>query len=104
LSELFDSVFEDIEFLVCPGHARGGGQVSAAPRQESQEEILEDALALLTDEDIPPADDELVGVLRAWARQEAWAQARKLAAVAELARRRQSAAPRPPGPASSRRA
>ena len=33
-------------------------------------------------------DDELVGVLRAWARQESWAQARKLAAVAELARRR----------------
>jgi hypothetical protein len=33
-------------------------------------------------------DDELVGVLRAWARQESWAQARKLAAIAELARRR----------------
>ena len=33
-------------------------------------------------------DDELVGVLRAWARQESWVQARKLAAVAELARRR----------------
>ena len=33
-------------------------------------------------------DDELIGVLRAWARQESWAQARKLAAVAELARRR----------------
>jgi hypothetical protein len=33
-------------------------------------------------------DDELVGVLRAWARQESWAQARKLAAITELARRR----------------
>jgi hypothetical protein len=33
-------------------------------------------------------DDELVGVLRAWRRQTSWAQARELAAVAELARRR----------------
>jgi Domain of unknown function (DUF222) len=33
-------------------------------------------------------DDELVGVLRAWRRQASWAQARELAAVAELARRR----------------
>jgi hypothetical protein len=35
--------------------------VSADPRQESQEEIPEAALASLTDEDIPPADDELDG-------------------------------------------
>jgi hypothetical protein len=35
--------------------------VSAAPRQESQDEILEAALASLTDEDIPPDDDELYG-------------------------------------------
>jgi Domain of unknown function (DUF222) len=33
-------------------------------------------------------DDELVGVLRAWRRQTSWAQARELATVAELARRR----------------
>jgi hypothetical protein len=33
-------------------------------------------------------DDELIGVLRAWARQASWAQARELAAVTELARRR----------------
>jgi hypothetical protein len=33
-------------------------------------------------------DDELIGVLRAWRRQESWAQARELAVVAELARRR----------------
>ena len=33
-------------------------------------------------------DDELIGVLRAWRRQTSWAQARELAAVAELARRR----------------
>src|SRR5262249_36462954 len=42
-------------------------------------------------------DDELIGVLRAWARQESWAQARKLATVAELARRR-PAEGTPPGP------
>jgi Domain of unknown function (DUF222) len=35
--------------------------VSAAPRRESQEEILQAALASLTDEDIPPDDDELDG-------------------------------------------
>ena len=40
-------------------------------------------------------DDELIGVLRGWARQESWVQARKLAAVAELARRR-PADPTPP--------
>jgi Domain of unknown function (DUF222) len=33
-------------------------------------------------------DDELIGVLRAWRRQVSWAQARELATVAELARRR----------------
>jgi len=33
-------------------------------------------------------DDELIGVLRAWRRQASWAQARELAATAELARRR----------------
>jgi hypothetical protein len=35
--------------------------VSAASRREPQEEILEAALASLTDADIPPADDELYG-------------------------------------------
>ena len=35
--------------------------MSAASRRESQEEILEAALASLTDADIPPADDELYG-------------------------------------------
>jgi hypothetical protein len=34
------------------------------------------------------SDDELVGVMRAWRRQASWAQARELAAVAELAHRR----------------
>ena len=35
--------------------------MSAASRRESQEEILDAALASLTDADIPPADDELYG-------------------------------------------
>ncbi|MDR3036606.1 MAG: 13E12 repeat family protein, partial [Kitasatospora sp.] len=43
-------------------------------------------------------DDELIGVLRAWRRQASWAQARELAAVAELARRR-PADGTPPGAA-----
>jgi hypothetical protein len=34
------------------------------------------------------SDDELIGVLRGWSRQTLWAQARELAAIAELARRR----------------
>ena len=34
------------------------------------------------------ADDEVIGVLRGWWRQTCWAQARALAAIAELARRR----------------
>lgn len=44
------------------------------------------------------SDDELVGVMRAWRRQASWAQARELAAVAELAHRRAGwADPRPGG-------
>ena len=48
-------------------------------------------------------DDELIGVLRGWRRQTSWAQARELAAVAELARRRRGELlrgepPMPPGP------
>ena len=44
-------------------------------------------------------DDELIGVLRAWRRQTSRAQARELAAVAELARRRPAGRtpPAPPG-------
>ena len=42
-------------------------------------------------------DDELIGVLRAWRRQTSWSQARELAAIAELARRR-PADRTPPGP------
>ena len=45
------------------------------------------------------SDDELIGVLRAWWRQTAWAQARALAAIAELARRRPAdRTPPAPGP------
>ena len=36
------------------------------------------------------SDNELVGVTAVWRRQTSWAQARELAAVAELARRRPS--------------
>lgn len=45
------------------------------------------------------SDNELVGVLRGWRRLTSWAQARELAAVAELARRRPShhARATPPG-------
>ena len=45
------------------------------------------------------SDDELVGVLRGWWRQTSWAQARALAAIAELARRRPAdrTPPAPPG-------
>src|SRR5580704_6087987 len=45
------------------------------------------------------SDDELIGVLRAWWRQTSWAQARALAAIAELARRRpgRHCPPAPPG-------
>src|SRR6266851_5303158 len=43
--------------------------------------------------------DELIGVMRAWRRQTSWAQARELAAIAELARRRPAdrTPPAPPG-------
>jgi hypothetical protein len=45
------------------------------------------------------SDDELIGVLRAWWRQTSWAQARALAAIAELVRRRPAdrTPPAPPG-------
>ena len=45
------------------------------------------------------SDDELIGVLRGWWRQTSWAQARALAAMAELARRRPAdrTPPAPPG-------
>ncbi len=44
-------------------------------------------------------DDELIGVIRAWGRQTSWAQARELAAIAELAHRRPAdgTPPAPPG-------
>ncbi|HEY3733950.1 MAG TPA: DUF222 domain-containing protein [Streptosporangiaceae bacterium] len=47
------------------------------------------------------SDDELIGVLRAWRRLVSWAQARELAAIAELARRR-PAPGTPPAPPSAR--
>ncbi|HYZ52866.1 MAG TPA: DUF222 domain-containing protein [Streptosporangiaceae bacterium] len=44
------------------------------------------------------SDDELIGVLRAWQRQEAWAAARKHAVIAELIRRRPAPGCAPAGP------
>ena len=44
------------------------------------------------------SDDELVGVMRGWRRQTSWAQARELAAIAELARRRPADRTPPPAP------
>ena len=43
------------------------------------------------------ADDKLIGVLRAWRRQASWAQARELATVAALARRRPAGGSPPAG-------
>ena len=48
-------------------------------------------------------DDELIGVLRAWRRQTSWAQARELAAIGELARRRPADRTPPADPAGSPR-
>ena len=61
-----------------------GGPLDVLPAGTALAGFADDAharLAALT-------DDELIGVLRAWRRQASWAQARELAAVAELARRR----------------
>ncbi len=44
------------------------------------------------------ADDELIGVLRAWRRLESWSSAGTLAAAAELARRRPAGQTPPAGP------
>ncbi|HEY0717936.1 MAG TPA: DUF222 domain-containing protein [Streptosporangiaceae bacterium] len=44
-------------------------------------------------------DDELIGVLRAWQRIEAWSAARRLAVTAELIRRRPAPGCSPEGPA-----
>jgi hypothetical protein len=68
------------------GFASGGALDTAKPCP---------VLAAFADEATGPdghcagaSDDELIGILRAWQRQEAWAAARRLAVTAELIRRR----------------
>ncbi len=76
------------------GFASGGALDTAEPGP---------VLAAFADEVTGPdgrcagaSDDELIGVLRAWQRQEAWSAARKLAVIAELIRRRPEPACEPP--------
>jgi Domain of unknown function (DUF222) len=66
-----------------PGFAEGGVLDGLAPGV-ALAGFADDAHAGLTG----LTDDELIGVLRAWARQASWSQARELAVIAELARRR----------------
>ena len=72
------------------GHGAGfadGGTLDVLAPGVSLAGFADDAHRRLADTD----DDSLIGVLRGWRRLAAWAQARELATVAELARRR------PPG-------
>src|SRR5579875_3612384 len=64
----------------CPG-----GRSSVAPRADSRPEGRCNGTT----------DDELIGVLRAWQRQESWSAARRLAVTAELIRRRPAPGCRP---------
>jgi hypothetical protein len=76
------------------GFADGGVLDGLAPGV-SLAGFADDAHRRLADVD----DDALIGVLRGWRRLAAWAQARKLATITELARRRPAggAPPAPPG-------
>jgi hypothetical protein len=83
------------------GHGSGfadGGALDVLPPGVALAGFADDAHARLG----ALTDDELIGVLRGWQRQISWSQARKLYAMAELARRRPPRAPRPPRPAGSR--
>ena len=79
-------------FVDRDGTGRGAG--SAGFGQDGVLDVMAAGMALAGFADEAHArlgalsDDELVGVLRAWRRQTSWAQARELAAIAELARRR----------------
>lgn len=61
-----------------------GGQLDTLAAGVALADFADDAHARLA----AVTDDELIGVLRGWRRLASWAQARELAAVAELARRR----------------
>jgi Domain of unknown function (DUF222) len=80
------------------GHGAGfaaGGALDALAPGPGLAGFTDDAHARLAGLD----DDALIGVLRGWRRLAAWAQARELATITELARRRPagSAPPAPPG-------
>jgi len=69
------------------GHGSGfadGGALDVLPPGVALAGFADDAHARLG----ALTDDELIGVLRGWQRQISWSQARKLDAMAELARRR----------------
>jgi hypothetical protein len=80
------------------GHGAGfaaGGALDALAPGPGLAGFTDDAHARLAGLD----DDALIGVLRGWRRLAAWAQARELATITELARRRPAggAPPAPPG-------
>ena len=80
------------------GHGAGfsdGGALDGLAPGVSLAGFADDAHRRLADVD----DDSLIGVLRGWRRLAAWAQARELATITELARRRPAgnAPPAPPG-------
>ena len=80
------------------GHGAGfadGGALDGLAPGPSLAGFADDAHRRLADVD----DDALIGVLRGWRRLAAWAQARELATITELARRRPAddAPPAPPG-------
>ena len=79
-------------FLPRDGSGRGsgfadGGALDVLPPGVALAGFADDAHARLG----ALTDDELIGVLRGWQRQISWSQARKLDAMAELARRRPAA-------------
>jgi len=80
------------------GHGAGfadGGALDGLAPGVSLAGFADEAYRRLADVD----DDALIGVLRGWRRLAAWAQARELATITELARRRPAggAPPAPPG-------
>ena len=103
-AELAGLTTAELDQMISAGTARDA-QALAAPAgtgcmagfaQDEVLDVLAPGLALAGFADAAHAalgglsDNELVGVIRGWRRQTSWAQARELAAVAELARRRPS--------------
>jgi Domain of unknown function (DUF222) len=89
-----------------PGPAGGfasGGPLDAAPPDPVVAAFAEDVTGP-GGRCAGTTDDELIGVLRAWQRQESRAAARKLAVIAELIRRRPAPGCAPAGPGGMPRA